>query len=198
MALAIALLCSAGAWAQTDVTSTYITNAGFDESGDFQTGNVATGNSNQRKAVTGWTNSGGNTYSTGAAIGFGTSGQINGANLPSTNADGGTTGGALCLNAAWQSQVWYSQEITVPAGNYTFKFQVNNVGQNEQWNNDPPLFTFTTSLNTFSGNVNSYPLNTWTEQTISCSLASETTGTIKIGYKASNTGSGSTPKFVVD
>ena len=198
MALAIALLCSAGAWAQTDVTSTYITNAGFDESGDFQTGNVATGNSNQRKAVTGWTNSGGNTYSTGAAIGFGTSGQINGANLPSTNADGGTTGGALCLNAAWKSQVWYSQEITVPAGNYTFKFQVNNVGKNEQWNNDPPLFTFTTSLNTFSGNVNSYPLNTWTEQTISCSLASETTGTIKIGYKANDTGSGNTPKFVVD
>lgn len=29
MALAIALLCSAGAWAQTDVTSTYITNADF-------------------------------------------------------------------------------------------------------------------------------------------------------------------------
>ena len=30
MALAIALLCSAGAWAQTDVTSTYITNADFE------------------------------------------------------------------------------------------------------------------------------------------------------------------------
>ena len=198
LALVGTILLSCSAWAQTDVTSTYITNAGFDESSDFQTSNVATGNSNQRKTVTGWSNSGGNTYTTGAAIGFGTTGQINGANLPSTNADGGTTGGALCLNAAWQSQVWYSQKITVPAGNYTFKFQVNNVGKNEQWNNDPPLFTFTTSLNTFSGNVNSYPLNTWTEQTISCSLASETTGTIKIGYKASNTGSGNTPKFVVD
>ena len=32
MALAIALLCSAGAWAQTDVTSTYITNADFEGS----------------------------------------------------------------------------------------------------------------------------------------------------------------------
>ena len=184
--------------AQTDVTSTYITNAGFDTESDFQTGNVATGGSNQRKAVTGWTNSGGNTYSTGAAIGFGTSGQINGANLPSTNADGGTTGGALCLNSAWESQAWYAQEITLPAGNYTFKFMVNNVGQNKEWNNDPPLFSFTTSLNTFAGNVNSYPVSTWTEQTISFALATETTGTVKIGYKANNTGSGNTPKLVVD
>ena len=197
--LALALLvCSTGAWAQTDVTSTYITNAGFDESGDFQTVNVATGNSNQRKAVTGWTNTGGDTYTTGAAIGFGTSGQINGANLPSQNSDGTATGGALCLNAAWKSQVWYSQEVTLPAGNYTIKFMVNNVGKNAQWNNDPPLFTFTTSLNTFAGNVNSYPLNTWTEQKIEFSLATETTGTIKIGYKANDTGSGNTPKFVVD
>ena len=185
-------------WAQTDVTATYITNAGFDVESDFQTGNVATGGSNQRKAVTGWSHSGGDTYTTGAAIGFGTSGQINGANLPATNADGGTTGGALTLNAAWTSHVWYSQEITLPAGNYTMKFQVNNVGKNEGWNNDPPLFTFTTSLNTFAGNVNSYPVNTWTEQTISFSLATETTGTIKIGYKSNNTGSGNTPKFVVD
>ena len=102
-----ALMLTTGISAQTDVTSTYITNAGFDTADDFQTGNVATGNSNQRKNVTGWTNAGGDTYSTGAAIGFGTSGQINGANLPSANADGDATGGALCLNAAWQSQAWY-------------------------------------------------------------------------------------------
>ena len=189
---------SATSSAQTDVTDTYIINAGFDNSGDFQNENVATGNSNQRKAVTGWTNAGGNTYTTGAAIGFGTSGQINGANLPNKNADGGTTGGALCLNAAWQSDVWYSQEVTLPAGNYTIKFMVNNVGKNEQWNNDPPLFTFITALNTFSGNVNSYPVNTWTEQTICFAIASETKGTIKIGYKSNNTLSGNTPKFVVD
>lgn len=197
-ALAVAMLCTAGMWAQTDVTSQYLTNAGFDTESDFQTGNVATGGSNQRKAVTGWTNSGGDTYTTGAAIGFGTSGQINGADLPSENADGGTTGGALTLNAAWQSQVWYAQEITLPAGNYTFKFMVNNVGKNAEWNNDPPLFSFTTASNTFAGNVNSYPVNTWTEQTISFALATETAGTVKIGYKANNTGSGNTPKFVVD
>ena len=75
---------------------------------------------------------------------------------------------------------------------------VNNVGKNEGWNNDPPLFSFTTGLNTFAGNVNSYPVDTWTEQTISFALATETTGTVKIGYKSNNTGSGNTPKLVVD
>lgn len=193
------LVCSTGAWAQTDVTSTYITNAGFDESGDFQTGNVATGGSNQRKAVTGWTNTGGDTYTTGAAIGFGTSGQINGANLPSTNSDGTATGGALCLNAAWQSQVWYAQNVTLPAGNYTMTFKVNNVGQNASFEKDPVMFSFTTTDgSSFSGNVHSYPVSTWTTQTITFALATETTGSIKIGYKAGNTGSGNTPKLVVD
>lgn len=199
--LAFAMLIAGGGslWAQTDVTSTYITNAGFDESSDFQTGNVATGGSNQRKAVTGWTNTGGDTYTTGAAIGFGTTGQINGANLPSTNSDGTATGGALCLNAAWQSQVWYAQEVTLPAGNYTMTFKVNNVGQNAQFEKDPVMFSFTTTDgSSFSGNVHSYPVSTWTTQTITFALAAETTGSIKIGYKASNTGSGNTPKLVVD
>ncbi len=197
--LATLVVSALGLRAQTDVTSTYITNAGFDESGDFQTGNVATGGSNQRKAVTGWTNTGGDTYTTGAAIGFGTSGQINGANLPSTNSDGTATGGALCLNAAWTSQVWYAQEVTLPAGNYTMTFKVNNVGQNAAFEKDPVMFSFTTTDgSSFSGNVHSYPANTWTTQTITFALASETTGTIKIGYKAGNTGSGNTPKLVVD
>ncbi len=186
-------------YAQTDVTSTYITNAGFDTSDDFQTSNVATGNSNQRKAVTGWNNTGGDTYTTGAAIGFGTSGQINGTNLPSANADGSATGGALCLNAAWTSQVWYSQDVTLPAGNYTMTFAVNNVGQNAQFEKDPVMFSFTTTTGaSFSGKVHSYPVNTWTTQTITFALASDTQGTIKIGYKAGNTGSGNTPKLIVD
>ena len=192
-------LITTGAWAQTDVTNQYITNAGFDTESDFQTSNVATGGSNQRKDVTGWTNSGGDTYSTGAAIGFGTSGQINGASLPSTNENGTTTGGALCLNAAWASQVWYTQNVTLPAGNYAMTFAVNNVGKNAQFEKDPVLFSFTTSDgSSFSGNVHSYPVNTWTTQTINFALASETEGTIKIGYKAANTGSGNTPKLVVD
>ncbi len=79
------------------------------------------------------------------------------------------------------------------------KFMVNNVGKNEQFEKDPVMFSFTTTTGaSFSGNVHSYPVNTWTEQTINFALATETEGTIKIGYKSTNTGSGNTPKLVVD
>ena len=198
-----AMTLIAGAWslnanAQTDVTDQYITNGGFDTAADFQAGNIATGNSNQRKAVTGWTDSGGNTYTTGGCIGFNTTGQINGANIPTTNSDGTSDGGALTLNAAWQSSVYYSQEVTLPAGNYRFIFKVNNVGKNEGFNKDPTLFAFSTDKYTFCGNVNSYPVNTWTEQKIEFGLPNQAKGTLKIGYKANNTGSGNTPKLVVD
>ena len=78
-------------------------------------------------------------------------------------------------------------------------FAVNNVGKNAQFEKDPVMFSFTTTDGaSFSGNVHSYPVNTWTTQTINFALASETEGTIKIGYKAGNTGSGNTPKLVVD
>lgn len=195
------LVISAFAWnakAQTDVTSTYLQNGGFDTSSDFQSGNIATGGSNQRKAVTGWSNYGGDTYTTGGCIGFGTDGQINGAAIPSTNSDGTADGGALTLNAAWQSSVYYSQEVTLPAGNYQFKFMVNNVGKNAEFEKDPTLFAFTTDKYTFCGNVHSYPVNTWTEQKIEFGLPEQATGTLKIGYKATNKGSGNTPKLVVD
>jgi len=195
------MIVSAFAWnakAQTDVTSTYLQNGGFDTSSDFQSGNIATGDSNQRKEVTGWSNYGGDTYTTGGCIGFGTSGQINGTAIPSTNSDGTTDGGALTLNAAWESSVYYSQEVTLPAGNYQFKFMVNNVGQNAQFNKNPTLFAFTTDKYTFCGNVHSYPVNTWTEQKIEFGLPEQATGTLKIGYKATNKGSGNTPKLVVD
>ena len=195
------LVISAFAWnakAQTDVTSTYLQNGGFDTSSDFQSGNIATGGSNQRKAVTGWSNYGGDTYTTGGCIGFGTDRQINGAAIPSTNSDGTADGGALTLNAAWGSSVYYSQEVTLPAGNYQFKFMVNNVGKNAAFEKDPTLFAFATDKYTFCGNVHSYPVNTWTEQKIEFGLPEQATGTLKIGYKAGGTGSGNTPKLVVD
>ena len=185
--------------AQTDVTSTYITNPGFDDSNDFQNENIGTA-SNGRKDVTGWSNTGSGSYNAGGAIGFGTTGTINGASLPANNSDGSATGGALTLNTGWGSSVFYSQDITLPAGNYTLTFKVNNVGQNAKFLKDPVMFSFSTTTGaSFSGNVHSYPANTWTTQTITYALASETQGTIKIGYKDDGSGgSGGTPKLIVD
>ena len=196
--MAAALLGASQTWAQTDVTSTYITNAGFDTESDFQT-SIAVDGSAHRYDVTGWTNEGGTQYTSGGAIKIG-NGKINGADVPSTNAEGTTTGGVLAIQAAWASNVFYKQDVTLPAGNYTMTFAVNNVGKNAQFEKDPVMFSFTTTDgSSFSGNVHSYPVNEWTTQTISFALASETSGTIKIGYKGSNNqGSGATPKLIID
>ncbi len=183
-------------WAQTDVTSTYITNAGFDESSVFQTGNISTG-SNGRKAVTGWSNTGSGSYNAGGAIGFNTSGQINGKSLPSTNADGGTSGGALTISNGWGSSTFYSQNVTLPAGNYTFKFQVYNLGTNGNWNNEATIFSFEANGYAYNNTSRSFG-SSWTEASINVALAEETTGTIKIGYKDSNKSSSETPKLVID
>lgn len=197
--MACALLLATGqAWAQTDVTSTYITNAGFDVESDFQT-SIAVDGSAHRYDVTGWTSDGGTQYTSGGAIGFTAGGKINGSSIPSTNSDGTNSGGALAIQAAWASNVFYKQTVTLPAGNYTMTFLVNNVGKNAQFEKDPVMFSFTTGNSSFSGNVHSYPVNTWTTQTITFALATESEGTIKIGYKGTNNqGSGATPKLVID
>ena len=184
--------------AQTDVTDTYITNAGFDNESDFQT-SIAVDGSAHRYAVNGWTNEGGTQYSSGGTIGFAKGGKINGASIPSTNSDGTTSGGALAIQVAWASNVFYKQTVTLPAGNYNLIFKVNNVGKNAQFEKDPVMFSFITGNSSFSGNVHSYPVNTWTTQTITFALATESEGTIKIGYKGvSNQGSSATPKLVID
>ena len=190
--------------AQTDVTSQYITNAGFDTESDFQTTNFAAGEPN---SVTGWTAKRNSTdYTWGGAIQFGGTGQINGANIPNTNSDGVATGGALCLTGGWNNNngyIAYEQEITLPAGTYQFEIPVNNVGKNEQYRNDNAaqkanLFNFTTQDATYTGTVTTYPVNTWTTNKISFSLAEETTGTISIGFRWNHTGSGNTAKLVID
>ena len=193
------LLCTAGASAQTDVTSTYIKNAGFDTEGDFQTGNIGSAAATDAKAITDWTAEGSTSWTYGGCIAFGGSGQINGASIPTTNSNGEATGGALVVSGAWDGGSGYIdffQEITLPAGNYTLEMPVNNVGKNENFRLS--YFGFTTTDNTYAGTITSFPVNTWTTNTITFSLAKETSGKRTIGFGWPDTGSGNTPKLVVD
>ena len=205
--LAAALLfCTAGASAQTDVTSTYITNAGFDESSDWVTGNIANTAATSASAVTGWTRKGADSWTYGGSLQFGGSGKINNVSIPSTNSDGAAEGGALALSGAWDGGngwIAYTQDVTLPAGNYVLTIPVNNVGKNDKMKTDnaaqsPNLFNFTTNDNVYSGTVTSFPVDTWTTNTIRFSLASETSGTLSLGLRWVDTGSGNTPKLVID
>lgn len=202
--MAAALLGASQTWAQTDVTSTYITNAGFDTESDFQTTNFGAG---EPKEITGWTAKRNSTsYTWGGALGFGGTGQINGANIPNVNSDGVAAGGALCITGGWNDNngyVAYEQEVTLPAGNYIITMPVYNVGKDEQYRSDnaaqkPNLFNFTTSEAVYTGTVTSFPVNKWTTNTITFSLGEETEGTLSVGFRWNNTGSGNTAKLVID
>lgn len=204
--MAAALLGASQTWAQTDVTSTYITNAGFDTSSDWVTGNISNTAATSASNVTGWTQKGADSWTYGGSLQFGGSGTINNASIPTTNSDGQASGGALALSGAWDGGngwIAYTQDVTLPAGNYVLTIPVNNVGKNDKMKTDnaaqsPNLFNFTTNDNVYSGTVTSFPVDTWTTNTIRFSLASETSGTLSLGLRWVDTGSGNTPKLVID
>ena len=187
-----------GMRAQTDVTSTYLKNAGFDTQSDYQEENL-TVNPIAIKNVTEWTSNASSSWTASGCIQFGSSGQINGASIPSTNSDGEATGGAVALTGAWNDgsgYASYTQEVTLPAGHYQIDFKVNNVGQNKNFRTS--LFGFTTEAKNYYGTTTSYPQNTWTTETVSFDLEEETTGKVSIGFGWTSTGSNNTPKLVVD
>ncbi len=182
---------SAQTW--EDVTATYLSNAGFDTESDWQSGNIAVNTA--PKDVSNWTFAGSSSWVGSASFGFGGTGQINGAAIPSTNSVDAATGGCVAITGAWNGgsgNAAYTQSITLPAGSYKLEFMVNNVGKNSNFRTS--LFGF----NGIYGTTSSYPVNTWTTETVLFTLTAETKGNVSVGFGWPDTGSGNTPKLVVD
>ena len=121
-------LFSLNVMAQTwkEVTTTYLSNAGFDTEGDWQSEDVAVNTT--PKDVTNWTFAGSSSWVGAASFGFGGSAKINGASIPSTNSAGETAGGCLAITGAWNDGSGsgaYTQSVTLPAGSYKLEFMVN-------------------------------------------------------------------------
>lgn len=109
---AILLLCfRLSATAQTDVTSLYLSNAGFDVEGDFVSSVVYTyandanehGGVSSCQPVTAWTADATGDAKAGGAFAFGSGYGLSGTAyvVPATDADGNSAGGALGLAACW-------------------------------------------------------------------------------------------------
>ena len=181
-----------------DVTDTYLKNAGFDVADDMQTGNL-TVSPTTNKGVTSWTYVGSNSWAASGCIAYGSAGQINGASIPSKDANEGTVGGALAITGAWDDgsgYASYTQAVTLPAGKYKMEFVVNNVGQNSNFRTS--YFGFKTSAKNYYGTTTSFPVNTWTTESVEFSLSEETAGNASVGFGWKHAGSGSTPKLVID
>ena len=193
----VLLLFAANAMAQTDVTSIYLTNAGFDDSSSWQSGNMPSTENPNSAEVTGWklTTSAG--WSSSAAFGYGTTGQANGAEVPANGPDGNNSGGALGISTGWGGKICYEQQVELPAGKYRISYTA--------YNNNPSAtqsFNFigfiTDGGDEHYGIINNFLYQTWMEDEIYLHLSEPTKGKICVGLGAVSEGSGNNAKVFID
>ena len=215
---AATLLCAGQTWAQTDVTSTYLTNA------DFSTGtpidnNVCTygkdmTNNNTTyygaQAIDGWTNASVGSTSdgydnctlAGAIFTYGSTPWIGGSGTPAPATDpDGNAGNAAGLCAVWGGSIQYTQAVTLPAGSYTVKFKVYNATSGSGKSSGvitTDLFGFVEDGGTthYAPN-NTFAIGQWVNVAVTFELTAETAGKISMGYVGPS-GNADMPHLFVD
>lgn len=201
--------------AQTDVTSTYLTNADFSQGTPIDNHLCGYGGDMEKNSttyygfqgVTGWTSvvlSGDNSNATypntgmgGAVFAYGSNYQLKGNNVaaPATNPGGEATGNALGFFAVWGCGGYYYQAVTFPAGKYTLTFPI--YCQSGTQANETQTGFFPTSGTNRTVAINT-TVDSWVNQTVSFTLTAETAGQIRIGYKSTGGGSSANPMLFFD
>ena len=187
------------AWAQTDVTSTYITNPGF-ESCTAITANVAGGDNTTSSVdyeATGWKNTSTAKWSCSAVVAYGGSGTLAGVSAPDKD-NAGNTGNALGVSVGWEGQCVYQSATSVklPAGTYVLKAIAYNA--NTGATQMTSKLGFVTSSASYLSTKTSFAASTWETDVVEFILDEETTGVFQIGGAAVNAGSGSNAKVFFD
>ena len=101
----------------------------------------------------------------------------------------------LGMVAVWGSDIKYTQEVSLPAGDYMLIVKVfNGAGTGTLTKNN---MGFATADKSYVSSKTTYPATTWTNDTIFFQLAAATTGNVQLGY-AFNSGSGSAPHLFID
>lgn len=187
------------AYAQTDVTSTYLPNAGFDDC-TAETSDV-TAKTIKDYSSNGWTNANTGGFTTIAVTAYGGGVKVGGSATPSTKKDGTTVAGnTLGIIAGWGDNVTIqSNDITLLAGVYTLTVDHYLTSTTTNYNNTSSKFGFVTSGSSYLVSNTTFTASTWTTETITFTLTESTTGKIQIGLTGLNkTGSGSPAVFYDD
>ena len=180
----------------TDVTSQYITNAGFDactaESSDVAAKTIKDYSSN------GWTKTSSGDFTTIAVTAYGGGKKLATSTTPSTKKDGTTvSGNTLGIIAGWADEVKIqSSDITLPAGVYTLT--VDHYLTSSTTNYTTSYFGFVTGSASHLVSSTSFTASTWTTETVSFTLTENTTGKVQIGLKGNNKEGSSAPAVFYD
>ena len=195
--IASAMLCGASAFAQVDVTSTYVVNPGFEDCTAFAAGQnaAATGSAAGTDYTSaGWTLNGQASWSNSAVMAYGSGSQINGVAIPSTDSEGNTTGQALGISVGWGAQLYYksADQVTLPAGTYKLQADFINVLSGVT------QFNVILGFGSDQSTDENVAYNTWSTKSVTFTLSEETAGQFWIGGGAISGGSGSNAKVFID
>lgn len=211
---ACALTGASAVCAQTDVTSTYLTNADFSQGTAETTDIYGYGHDGSPwglQEVEGWTitvvngdddvkdgvshlNSG----MGGAVFSYGSENKLRGnqKSAPTTAPDG-SSGNCLGFFAVWGLGGYYYQNVTLEAGKYTLTIPIYN--QSGTQGNTSYCGFFADGEGGASYTVAVNPtVGSWANQTVTFTLAEQTTGQIRLGYVSTGGGSSANPMIFID
>ena len=192
-------LITTGAWAQTDVTATYIVNPGF-ESCTARTDNLAAGGSavGDNYADAGWTLAQSASWCSSAVVEYGGTGQVNGVNAPSAD-NAGNSGKALGVSVGWGGTNKYQSTtaVTLPAGHYVLTVNAHNRLSGKTQFKSVNGFVATNGTSYLSTKT-SFTYNSWVTDVITFDLTEATEGKFQIGGTAISGGSGDNAKVFFD
>ena len=188
--------------AQTDVTSSYITNAGFDEDCSYLTGGSATVGSadpGNMVTITGWSIASRPAWSAAGDFEFGWNGTFNGVSIPSTSYDGSTGSGhgTVGFSVGWSGIITYTQQVSLPVGNYGLVVATTIQGADN-------IFANHTGWVPESGESSLSDLTTvstsgqWVLDTIRFKTYETTTGVIQVGMQAYGSTSTANGRLFID
>ena len=149
--------------------------------------------------VTGWT-AGEQTESdpgyAGGVFAYGSENLLNNkVAAPATDPDG-NAGVALGLAAVWGGVAQYTQEITLPAGDYTLTYPIYNAVNTGAVTKN--LFGFIADDGTeYLSDQKTFTVGEWENVEVALTLSEETTGKVSIGFIGSG-GSGNAPHLFID
>ena len=180
-----------------DVVTVTTRGYGKDVTGDQKTGLQPVQAWTPNPAEPNMAPSGGSGY-TGGVFAYGSSNKNNNqAAAPATNPEGGSEGVALALSAVWSGTAQYTQNVTLPAGNYTITYPVYNGSGTTAFTKS--LFGFIAADGTeYLSNKKSFKVGEWETETVEFTLYQETTGDISVGFISVNDGTGANQHLFVD
>lgn len=196
--------------AQTDVTSTYLTNADFSSTtpvtGTYLYGYGKDGTPYGYQTVDGWTsvvtagdNSNASYPNSGTAAGvfsYGSSTQLKG-NAKAAPAKGPNSEDGKCFGffGVWGCGGYYYQSVTLNPGSYKIIIPMYNQSGTQANTTYTGFFPTSGTNRTVAVNPT---VGSWSNQTVSFTLEEATEGQIRIGYQSAGKGSGDNPHIFID